>query len=99
MYEPSDLDYAIAARGMLNVCLFGPLTLAEQESVESYERHMEEAALEHEAEQAAGGRSICPECGNRSVTHRSVLTLGYVGHPGSEYSSLAECENCDYREI
>jgi predicted nucleic-acid-binding Zn-ribbon protein len=54
---------------------------------------------EYEAEQAAGGRTVCPNCGNRSVTHRSVITLGYEGHPGAEYSDFAKCERCDYAEL
>jgi len=97
--DHSELDYAIASRLMLNVVAIGPLTLDEHESVEAYERHQLEAAEEDEAEQRAGGRTICPACGERSVTHRAVYTLGYEGHPGAELSDLASCERCEYREV
>lgn len=97
--EPSDLEYAIAERVMLNVCPFGPLTLDEHESVRAYEQHHEESEAEYEAQHRARGRTICPQCGERSVTHRSVLTYGHASHPESEYSDLASCERCDYRAL
>ena len=99
MYEPTDLDIAIAERGMLGVCQFGPLTRDEHEAVKAYERHMHDSEAEYEAQQAAGGRIVCPNCGERSVKHRSVLTYGHAAHPEAEYSVLAECERCDYREL
>lgn len=100
-HEPTDLDLAILDRLQMRLPAIGPLTLDQQESVEAYERYCEEMAAEYEAQEAAGGRTICPECGNRSVKHRSVVTLGYAGHPGAEWSDLAECERdeCAYVEI
>jgi len=94
-----ELYLAIMDRLNLSVCGFGPLTREEQEIVDAYERYNEECEAEYEAQQAAGGRTICPNCGERSVKHRSVITLGYAGHPGAEYSNLAECERCNYREL
>jgi hypothetical protein len=99
MQEPSDLELAIVDRIQLNVCPFGPLTLEQHEAVESYEQYMQESYAEHLAEEAAGGRTICQQCGNRSVTHRSVVTLGYAGHPGAEYSDLGSCEECGFVEL
>jgi len=76
---------------------FGRVYDAEAEA--AYEQHCIESEREYEAQLAAGGRTICPQCNERSVTHRSVVTLGYAGHPGAEFSDLAECERCDYKEI
>jgi hypothetical protein len=70
-----------------------------REALVAEREYYEAMAADFEAEQAAGGRTICPQCGNRSVTHRTVVTLGYEGHPGAEYSDLASCERCDYREL
>lgn len=94
-----DLESAMAERGMMNHPLIGPLTLEQTEQVEAYERFQEEEALEYEAREAAGGRTICPLCGKRTVKHRSVYTLGYEGHPGAEQSDFANCENCPYQAI
>lgn len=99
MKEPTDLDLAIIDRRALGLVGFGPLTKEEAESEAAYERYMAEEMAEFEAQQAAGGRTVCPKCGERSVTHRSVCTLGYPGHPGAEFSDLAECEVCDYKEL
>lgn len=98
-FEPSDLDWAITARVMMGHPAIGPLTSAQQDEVDAYEAYQEESALEYEAQQAAGGRTICPQCGNRSVKHRAVCTLGYPGHPGAEFSDFASCERCDYMEV
>jgi hypothetical protein len=94
-------QWARAERHMLGVVEIGPLTMIEQEKVSAYEQHMIEQEKEHEAQDAAGGRTICPACGNRSVTHRGVYTLGWEGHPGAEMSDFAKCETptCGYAEV
>lgn len=99
MTEPTELDYAIADRGMMGLPLIGPLTRSQQVSVEAYEQYQEEAASEYEAQERAGGRTICPDCGERSVKHRAVYTLGYAGHPGAEQSDFAKCERCEYTAV
>lgn len=99
MEQYDDLEWAIAERAMMNLPLVGPLTKEQQEGVDAYEAYHAEEAQEHEAREASGGRTICPVCGHRSVTHRSVITLGHVGHPGAEYSDLASCERCPYRGL
>lgn len=75
------------------------MTVTDQERQDAYDAHCLAQEQDYAEEQAAGGRTICPQCGKRSVTHRSVVTLGYAGHPGAEYSDLAKCESCDYREV
>ena len=97
--EPTDLEYAMWDRQSHGLVAVGPLTQEDQERQDAYDSWCEEQGREDEALDAAGGRTICPQCGNRSVTHRSVVTLGYAGHPGAEYSDLAECESCDYKEV
>lgn len=64
-------------------------------------RYHEEMEVEHLAQLAAGGRTICPNCGERSVRGRDVYTLGYAGHPGAEISVYECCErdNCDYASL
>lgn len=94
-----ELELAIAARCMLNLVPFGPLTADEADAEERYLRYCEERETDYQEELAAGGRTVCPQCGHRSVTHRSVVTYGYEGHPGADYSDLASCERCDYKEI
>ena len=94
-----DLYMSMEGRRQLLVCPFGPLTKIEQATVDAYEAHMVEAEKEYEAQQAAGGRTICPQCGQRSVTHSSVVTLGYAGHPGAEWSEYKQCESCDYKDL
>lgn len=94
-----DLYVAIENRRQLLVCPFGPLTKVEQATVDAYEAHMIEAEEEHRAQEAAGGRTICPQCGQRSVVHGTAVTLGYAGHPGAEYSGTEQCERCDYKDL
>jgi hypothetical protein len=101
MYEPTDLDLYMMERASLRVCVFGPLTRDEHEMIERYEAHMEAEERENDAYMAAGRRSICPKCGERSVRDSAVVTLGYAGHPGAEWSQMYECENsnCDYKDM
>ena len=63
-------------------------------------RFQEESMREYEAQEKAGGRTICPRCGERSVRDSLVATLG-GGLPGSEYSVYYKCERdeCDYAEL
>lgn len=100
MREPTELEMAMHERRSIGLVPFGPLTYQEVERERDYERWQVESTREYEAQKAAGGRSICPRCGERSVTNKAVATLG-GGLPGSEYSTLYSCErdNCDYREI
>jgi hypothetical protein len=67
----------------------------------AYDEAMIEAEAEYHAREAAGGRTICPECGQRSVVHHDTITLGYAGHPGAEHSDYAKCERdgCDYAAL
>lgn len=97
--EEFELYMAMMEREQLRVCPYGPLTKEEQAAVDSYEQYQIESAAEYEAAEAAGGRTICPECGERSVVHSSVITLGYEGHPGAERSAYEQCEKCDYRDL
>jgi hypothetical protein len=97
--ELTDLDEAILDRQHMQVCPYGPLTQAEQNSVDAYEFFMMEEEKEHDAFMRAGQRSVCPKCGKRAVKHGSAITLGYAGHPGAESSATEECENCDYRDL
>ena len=64
-----------------------------------YIKYQEESEREYEAQMANGGRTICPKCGERSLTSRTVCTYGYPGHPGADYSALYECHFCDYVEM
>lgn len=48
MHEPTDLDYAIAARVGMGFCPFGPLTQADQESVDAYDRWCADQEAEYE---------------------------------------------------
>lgn len=94
-----ELEYLMANRILLGVVACGPLTADENEAVESYENYCQESEAEYLASEAAGGRTVCPKCGERSVTHKTVCTYGYEGHPGADYSDLAKCERCDYMEV
>ena len=96
---PDDLDCAMYERIQFRFPPVGPLTREQTAEEEAYTRYQEESEREYKAEQAAGGRTICPECGHRSVTHRTVVTYGYAGHPGADYSDLAKCERCDYMDV
>lgn len=62
-------------------------------------RYYEAMEREEDARVAAGGREICPDCGERAVKSQDVCTLGYPGHPGAEFSVYRTCENCDYKEL
>lgn len=97
--EPSELDLAILDRLQMGFPPIGPLTREQQENEDSYLRYHEEMEAEYQAQQAAGGRTICPSCGQRAVKHSSVVTLGYAGHPGAEYSDYGHCENCGHKEL
>lgn len=101
LHEPSDLDWAVADRLGMGLPAIGPLTLKETEGVAAYEQYMEESAREYEEQERAGGRTICPKCGNRSVKHSTVCTYGYPGHPGADYSDYGVCETegCDHKEL
>jgi predicted nucleic-acid-binding Zn-ribbon protein len=63
-------------------------------------RYEEDMEREFEAQEAAGDRTVCPKCGERSVVDGLVATLG-GGLPGSEYSVYYKCErdDCDYEEL
>ena len=65
------------------------------------QRAWEARALEEAARAAAGGKEICPNCGDRSVKSSDVCTLGYPGHPGAEFSVYRKCvnERCDFAEL
>lgn len=69
--------------------------------IRPYERHCEAMEREDEARRAAGGRELCPDCGERTLVSQDVKTLGVRGrsHPGDEYSVYRTCENCDYKEL
>lgn len=99
MIEPTELEWAIMDRTNHALPAVGPLTAEQQQQLDAYERYQDESAAEYEAEQAAGGRTICDQCGERSVVHRTVCTLGYVGHPGADYSDLATCERCGWEDL
>lgn len=75
------------------------LTFSCEAAYREYERAMIEAQLEAEAEERAGGRSICPKCGERKFKRHEAYTLGYAGHPGAEISVYRVCENCDHKEM
>jgi hypothetical protein len=64
-----------------------------------HRRFNEECEREYDAARAAGGRTICPACGQRSVVHSTVCTYGIPGHAGSEFSDYGRCENCDHAEL
>jgi hypothetical protein len=97
--EPSEFELAIHDRLHMGLPPVGPLTAEQTESVAAYERYCEESEVEYEAQQAAGGRTICEACGERAVTHRTVCTYGYAGHPGADYSDLGTCEKCGHHEL
>jgi hypothetical protein len=100
--EPTDLELALWERDAnLGWGFAGPLTREQAEAEAAYERYCIEREEEHEAQERAGGRTICPACGNRSVRHSSVCTLGYPGHPGAEFSGYARCETpgCGYADL
>ena len=99
MIEPTDIQLAIMERGSLGLTLFGPLTQAEAEREASYVKYMEESQAEEDARVKAGGRSVCPECGERAVVSSTVLTYGHAAHPEAEYSVLLKCENCGWTEL
>lgn len=97
--DDSPIALAILDRLCLGVTGFGPLTQDEQSRVDAYEKHMAEEDAEYEARRLAGGRMVCPKCGNRSVKERAVLTYGTPNNVNSEYSMLTECEKCDYSAL
>lgn len=97
--EPSELELALNDRhATTGFAEIGPLTREQQESYDAYVDWCEEMEAEHDAWMKAGRRRVCPSCGKRSVTERSVATLG-GGLPGSEYSTLYECERCDWKAL
>lgn len=97
--EPTDLELMLYERKYITgLGVVGPLTMKQAIKEAEYERWESEQLAEYEAQEAAGGRTVCPDCGERSVLSRSVLTYG-TGAPGSEYSGLYECERCDYRDL
>jgi hypothetical protein len=98
-YEEYERQESMQFRRSMGFPPIGPLTLEQSVTARKYEQYMLEQIEEHEAQDRAGGRTICPQCGERSVKHSTVLTLGYEGHPGAEYSGYAECEKCDYKEL
>jgi hypothetical protein len=95
----SDMEVAMWDREQLGLHTYGPLTREEAEKEAKYEAFMQEEADEYDAREAAGGRTVCPACGNRTVTHTSVCTLGYPGHPGAEFSDFERCEACDWSRL
>ena len=101
-YEPTELELALYDRmATLGWGYVGPLTQEQAAALASYEAYQAESEAEYEAQQRAGGRTVCPQCGNRSVKHSTVCTLGYPGHPGAEMSGYAQCltDGCDYADL
>ena len=98
-YEPTELEMGMWERRSQGLVSIGPLTQADQDGVDKYEAYCVEQDAEYAAREAAGGRRICPKCGNRSVTSSSVLTYGVASNPNSEYSEYYQCERCDYKEL
>lgn len=100
--EPSELELAIMDRGqIIGFPAIGPLTEEQFNIEKSFLDYMEESQAEHEAYVAAGCRSVCPKCGERSVKTSTVCTYGYWGAAGADYSALEECGNkdCDYKDL
>ena len=77
----------------------GPLTHQQAASWSSWERYQAECQAEYKARMEAGGKSVCPECKQRTVKHRDVCTIGYPGHPGAEWSDFSECTSCGWRDL
>jgi UDP-N-acetylmuramyl tripeptide synthase len=100
MNEPTVLELLLWNRkNLTGFGEIGPLTRDQTDAEQSFEAYMEECSREHEAQLAAGGRMICPKCGERAMRDRTVCTYGYPGHPGADYSALYECDNCDYKDM
>lgn len=97
--EPSELELAILDRMQMGLPAVGPLTQADQEGVDRYEQYMDKLEEEYQAARAAGGRTVCPQCGKRSVKHSTVCTYGRPGVEGSDYSDYGKCENCGHKEL
>lgn len=97
--DMTELDWMMLDRQQHGLVPVGPLTADQQESMDAYDRYNEEQFAEHEAQEAAGGRTICEECGLRLVVHRTVCTYGYPGHPGADYSDYGRCEGCGHEEF
>lgn len=101
MTGPSELELMLYERHhVIGFDEIGPLTARQAEGMSSWEDYCERMVAEFDAQEAAGGRTICPDCGERSVVHATVLTYG-TGAAGSEYSGLATCERtgCGYRDL
>jgi len=98
--EPTDWEIAVWDREGQNLPI-GPLTLEQHESEVAFAAYREEEQREYEEQMRLGGRTICPECHNRSVKHSTVCTLGYPGHPGADYSDYGKCETegCNYKDL
>lgn len=75
------------------------LSFKDEDEYRAYERAMIEMQAESEAEERAGGRAICPNCGERKFKSHEAVTLGYAGHPGAEISVYRRCENCNHTEM
>lgn len=99
--EPTEWDFALIGRKAQGLPPVGPLTRAQHKSELAYEAWCEECAAENEARSKAGGRTICPECGNRSVKHQTVCTYGRPGVEGSDFSDYGKCETpgCGHTEM
>jgi hypothetical protein len=99
-YEgPSEYDLMVMERQSMGFPAIGPLTQAQYEQQVAYDVYCEESEREHLACQAAGGRTICPMCGERQVVHTAVRTYGTPNHPESEYSDFAKCGHCGHEEL
>lgn len=95
-----ELELSMLERRSMGLPPIGPLTQSEAAHEEAYTAYCRESEREEEARVRAGGRTICPACGQRSLKSRTVATLG-GGLPNSEYSELYTCERaaCGYEAL
>lgn len=98
--EPTELEMALYERHhSAGFPYIGPLTRDQMAKEVAYEQYNIDSLAEHELQMKHGGRELCPQCNKRGVLSSAVCTLGYPGHPGAEFSTLRECEFCDYKEL
>jgi DNA-directed RNA polymerase subunit M/transcription elongation factor TFIIS len=78
---------------------YRPLTERQHEDMLAYDVWLLSQDVEHALWLAAGCRSVCPKCEQRSVTTSTVITYGHARSAHSECSTFYRCESCDWQAL
>lgn len=94
--EDQSMDMWLFLQEQHNITGYGgyrPLTERQHEDMLAYEVWLIAQDVEYAEFLAAGRRSVCPSCGERSVIESIVITYGHASGAWCERSTLYRCES------